>query len=83
MTDRTAAHPEARPLREPWHTLTPEEVQRRLHSGPSGLEKAEAHRRLARHGANRLAPPPRRGPLLRLLMQFHNILLYEIGRAHV
>ena len=81
MTHRTAAHPEALPLREPWHTLVPEEVQHRLHSGVSGLKKAEAHRRLARYGANRLTPPPRRGPLLRLLMQFHNILLYVMLAA--
>ena len=81
MTHRTVAHPEALPLREPWHTLAPEEVQHRLHSGASGLKKAEAHRRLARYGANRLAPPPRRGPLSRLLMQFHNILLYVMLAA--
>jgi magnesium-transporting ATPase (P-type) len=67
----------------PWHTRTHEEVQQALQTGPDGLSDAEASRRLARHGPNRLAPPRRRGALLRLLMQFHDILLYVMLGAAV
>lgn len=65
-----------------WHTLAHEEVNQALKTGPDGLSDVEAGRRIAQYGPNRLAPPKRRGPLLRLLMQFHNILLYVmIGAA--
>ncbi|MDP1952514.1 MAG: cation-transporting P-type ATPase, partial [Betaproteobacteria bacterium] len=66
-----------------WHTLPAEVVRQRLQTGPGGLRNAEAGRRLALHGPNRLAPPKRRGPLLRLLLQFHNILLYVMLGAAV
>src|SRR5690554_1070133 len=59
-----------------WHTLSPEQVEQRLETERAGLSEAEAQRRLERYGPNRLAPPKRRGPLVRLLPQFHNILLY-------
>ena len=59
-----------------WHTLSPEQVEQRLETERAGLSEAEAQRRLERYGPNRLAPPKRRGPLVRLLRQFHNILLY-------
>ncbi len=59
-----------------WHTLSADETAARLHSPDGGLDAAEAAARLARHGPNRLAPPRRRNALQRLLLQFHNILLY-------
>jgi magnesium-transporting ATPase (P-type) len=64
-----------------WHALAPAKVQRELESGPAGLTDAEVRRRLALHGHNRLAPPGRRGPLLRFVLQFHNILLYVMMGA--
>ncbi len=80
MNDRsTAGHSERAP--EQWHTLDPDEIRRRLQAPHGGLPEAEARRRLAQYGPNRLAPPKRRGPLLRLLMQFHNILLYVMMGA--
>ncbi|MGP1615488.1 MAG: HAD-IC family P-type ATPase, partial [Pollutimonas bauzanensis] len=66
-----------------WHTLPQAQVEQMLQTGASGLTEAEAARRLAEYGPNRLAPPKRRGPLLRLLMQFHNILLYVMMGAAV
>ncbi|NTV95206.1 MAG: HAD-IC family P-type ATPase [Thiobacillus sp.] len=45
------------------------------------MAQAEAERRLARHGANRLPPPRRRGPLQRFLLQFHNVLIYVLLAA--
>lgn len=43
-----------------------------------GLSSAEAAERLARCGANALPPPPRRGALMRFLLQFHNVLIYAL-----
>ncbi|MEK9824760.1 MAG: HAD-IC family P-type ATPase, partial [Methylotenera sp.] len=47
----------------------------------SGLSHKEARIRLHQYGPNRLTPPKRRGPWLRFLMQFHNILLYVMMAA--
>ena len=70
--------PEPAPAPPPpaWHVKSVDEVQRQLQAGALGLDEAEVQRRLALHGPNRLAPPKRRGPLLRFMLQFHNILLY-------
>ena len=70
-----------RPPSPPWHTRTTAEVEQSLQTGTNGLSDDEASQRLARHGPNRLAPPQRRGPLRRLLGQFHNILLYVMMGA--
>ncbi|MDG9927552.1 MULTISPECIES: cation-transporting P-type ATPase [unclassified Pseudomonas] len=64
-----------------WHALAAEEVQRELATGPGGLDPAEVDQRLQQYGPNRLTPPKRRGPLMRLLLQFHNILLYVMMAA--
>ena len=61
-----------------WHTLPAEQTLDALHSAFTGLEQAEATRRLARYGANTLPEPPRRHPLLHLLSQFHNVLIYVL-----
>ncbi|AOY92808.1 carbonate dehydratase [Cupriavidus sp. USMAA2-4] len=79
MTDPPAGHCDPVPTPPPWHTLSDVEVARVLRTDPAGgLTDTEATRRLAEVGPNRLAPPKRRGPLMRLLLQFHNILLYVI-----
>jgi len=50
----------------------------------AGLATSEAARRLAEHGPNRLTPPKKRGPLLRFLLHFHNVLIYVLlGAAGV
>lgn len=54
-----------------------------LDSGPEGLTAAEAARRLAEHGPNRLSEVRGRGPVLRFLMQFHNMLIYVLLGAAV
>ncbi|HYN38432.1 MAG TPA: HAD-IC family P-type ATPase, partial [Rhodospirillales bacterium] len=61
-----------------WHTLTAADVLADVAGNDSGLTSEEAARRLARYGANRLPAPRRRGPLLRFLLQFHNILIYVL-----
>ncbi|MDT3736584.1 MAG: cation-transporting P-type ATPase [Denitratisoma sp.] len=64
-----------------WHVRTKEEALADLQSTPQGLSGEEAARRLAEHGPNRLPPPKKRGPLLRFLAQFHNVLIYVLLAA--
>ncbi|MEX6502283.1 cation-transporting P-type ATPase [Pseudomonas zhanjiangensis] len=59
-----------------WHALEPQQAIDLLRSAADGLSQGEAGARLQRHGANRLPAPRRRGPLRRLLLQLHNLLLY-------
>ncbi len=48
-----------------------------------GLGADEVRARLAEHGPNALPPPNRRGPLLRFLLQFHNVLIHVLLVAGV
>ena len=66
-----------------WHAMEAEAVLRELRSSPEGLDSAEAERRLALYGANRLPPQHRRGPLLRLAGQLNNILIYVLMASAV
>jgi magnesium-transporting ATPase (P-type) len=66
---------------DPWHALPQSEALERLESGRQGLSPQEAAERLARHGANRLPPPKRRGPLHRFVAQFANLLIYVLLAA--
>jgi magnesium-transporting ATPase (P-type) len=50
-------------------------------SGPGGLTEGEAARRLIEHGPNRLPEARVRGPFLRFLIQFHNVLIYVLMGA--
>ncbi|GGG29398.1 carbonate dehydratase [Caldovatus sediminis] len=65
----------------PWHALPAEEALRRLGADPAGLDAAEAARRLAEHGPNRLPSAKPRGPLRRFLAQFDNLLIYVLLAA--
>jgi magnesium-transporting ATPase (P-type) len=67
----------------PWHHLSAEEALERVGVGPEGLIPEEARRRLASHGPNRLPEAKPRSPLLRLLAQFHNTLIYVLLAAAV
>jgi calcium-translocating P-type ATPase len=49
-----------------------------LDAGPDGLSRAEAARRHSIHGPNHLPTYHARGPLLRFLAQFHNVLIYVL-----
>jgi magnesium-transporting ATPase (P-type) len=61
-----------------WHDHDADAALEALESSARGLTTDEAARRLAKHGPNRLPPPKRRGPLARLLAQFHNVLIYVL-----
>ena len=59
-----------------WHVLTVEEAAAALQVDPrQGLGSAEADRRLAHYGPNRLAEQPPRPVWLRLLDQFKSLLI--------
>lgn len=64
-----------------WHALPADEAWQRLEVGEAGLDAARVRQRLQRYGPNRLRSAPKRGPLMRLLAQFHNVLLYVILAA--
>ena len=67
---------------ENWHALESQEALRRLDSDPSrGLSSEEAARRLSNYGPNRLPEGAKRGPLMRFLHQFDNILVYILLAA--
>ena len=61
-----------------WHALEAEVAFSRMHGDRDGLSETEADHRLAEHGPNRIPPPKRRGPWMRLLAQFHNVLIYVL-----
>jgi len=66
-----------------WHQLTADEALAAQQTTASGLDADEAARRLAEHGPNRLTPQAKRGPLLRFLLQFHNVPIYVLLAAAV
>ncbi len=66
-----------------WHALPAEAVVEELGSGASGLSSGEARARLERFGPNRLPESKRRGPVVRFLLQFHNLLIYVLLAAAV
>ncbi len=73
--------PEARMTQQTWHQLAAEDALAAQHTTASGLNTEEAARRLAEHGPNRLTPSAKRGPLMRFLLQFHNVLIYVLLAA--
>src|SRR5687768_3540588 len=59
-----------------WHTLSSEEVARRVQTEPArGLSPAEVARRLERHGSNALAESNGRSRLAILLDQFKSLIV--------
>jgi len=66
-----------------WHAASAEDCLRRLDAQADGLTSAEAARRLAAFGRNRLPTSKPRSALMRLLAQFHNLLIYVLMAAGV
>lgn len=61
-----------------WHSAEAEHVLAILRTSAGGLTGAEATRRLADYGRNRLPEAKRRSPLLRFLRQFNSTLIYVL-----
>ena len=76
-----AVAPPGPPSTVAWHAQPADRVERLLACGPAGLDEPQVLERRALHGPNRLAPPRRRGPLLRFVLQFHDVLLYVMLAA--
>ena len=65
----------------PWHAMSAEEALERAGGTLRGLDAAEAERRLATHGPNRLPARRIKGPLSRFLAQFNNLLIVLLVAA--
>jgi magnesium-transporting ATPase (P-type) len=63
---------------ETWHMKSADEVMGLFTSTKEGLSPDEAACRLSQYGPNRLPEAKSRGPLLRFLYQFHNVLIYVL-----
>jgi magnesium-transporting ATPase (P-type) len=59
-----------------WHALGTPDALAALGSDPQGLSDAEAARRFAKHGPNKLPEGKRRTMLARLFAQLDNLLIY-------
>tara|TARA_R110002167_G_scaffold36892_1_gene116248 strand:+ start:4873 stop:7593 length:2721 start_codon:yes stop_codon:yes gene_type:complete len=66
-----------------WHSRSGKEAVTALDTRATGLSDAESAARLEKHGPNRLPTPPKRSPILRFLMHFHNVLIYVLIGAAV
>jgi calcium-translocating P-type ATPase len=65
-----------------WHALTADEaVQRLKGSVTAGLDDSETTRRQAEYGLNVLPTARKRGPFMRFLQQFNNVLVYVLLAA--
>src|SRR3569832_2986340 len=69
------------PADRAWHAQDNGAVFAALAADENGLSAHEAQARLRRYGHNRLRPPPRRGPIARILLQFNNVLIYVLLAA--
>jgi magnesium-transporting ATPase (P-type) len=77
MSEAMRATPDSEPVA--WHAVPADEVVARLHTDPAtGLDAAEASRRLSQYGPNRLPEGKQRGPMTRFLAQLNNILVYVL-----
>src|SRR5262249_21822343 len=62
-----------------WHAISADEAAKHLSTGPKkGLDATEAAKRLQKYGPNRLPEGKKRGPFMRFLSQFNNILVYVL-----
>jgi len=62
-----------------WHGMPAGEVVKQLRTDvQKGLDPAEAASRLEKYGPNRLPEGKKRGPLMRFLSQFNNVLVYVL-----
>jgi len=71
-------------LEQHWHHLPPDEVTGLLEASPQqGLDASEVQARQRSFGPNALPPPKGRGPLLRFLLQFNQVLVHILVLATV
>lgn len=73
--------PGEKQIERAWHAMEASEALGAFGTPAGGLDEDEAERRLAAHGPNRLPKGKQRGPLVRFLLQFHNLLIYVLIAA--
>src|SRR6516162_2856957 len=62
-----------------WHAMSADEVAKRLAADVGkGLDETDAATRLRKYGPNRLPEGKKRGPFMRFLSQFNNVLVYVL-----
>ncbi len=61
-----------------WHSESIESVFTLLQTSPDGLSKEEIEKRFDKYGPNQLPESKTRGPFMRFMYQFHNILIYVL-----
>jgi len=66
-----------------WHADSVETVCESLGTSINGLSVDEVRERQLKYGLNQLPAPETRGPLMRFLYQFHNVLIYVLIIAGV
>lgn len=66
-----------------WHAAPADEALALLESSKEGLSAAEAKNRLDTFGPNMLSQTKKQGPVMRFLLQFHNVLIYVLLAAAV
>jgi magnesium-transporting ATPase (P-type) len=66
-----------------WHSMSASDTLTRLEAPREGLSPDELDSRRAQFGPNRLPPPQREPAWQRLLLQFHNVLIYVLLAAGV
>ncbi len=70
--------------KEKWHSMEAEEVLKKMESDQEkGLSEKEAKERLEKYGPNEIPKGKKRTWWMRLLLQFHNVLIYVLIAAAV
>jgi magnesium-transporting ATPase (P-type) len=65
-------------ISENWHTESTESAYTLLETSAEGLSEEEVEKRLDQYGPNQLPEAQTRGPFMRFIYQFHNILIYVL-----
>ncbi len=68
-------------ISENWHAKSTESTLTLLETSADGLSEEEVEKRLEKYGPNKLPEPQIRGPFVRFMYQFHNILIYVLLAA--
>ncbi|MFN2266684.1 MAG: HAD-IC family P-type ATPase, partial [Desulfonatronovibrio sp.] len=69
--------------KEKWHAVPADEALTLLESSMDGLSAEDAQKRLETFGPNMLSQAKKQGPVMRFLLQFHNVLIYVLLAAAV
>jgi len=81
MSKRLSAPNQPLPPPPPWHAQDRAAIFSALDSSAKGLSTTAVAERLERYGPNKLSEVKPKGPLVRFLAQFHNMLIYVLLAA--